>query len=60
MLLAVIKNAVGSLDRVRRVVKVFGMVNAIPEFTEQPKSSTAVRTYSCRSSASAVKTLARR
>ena len=37
MLLAAMKNAVGSLDRVRRVVKVFGMVNAIPEFTDQPK-----------------------
>lgn len=37
MLLAAIKNAVGSLDRVRRVVKVFGMVNAVPEFTDQPK-----------------------
>ena len=37
MLLAAIKDSVGSLDRVRRVVKVFGMVNAIPEFTEQPK-----------------------
>jgi len=37
MLLAAMKNAVGSLDRVRRVVKVFGMVNAVPEFTEQPK-----------------------
>src|SRR2546428_464053 len=37
MLLAAIKEAVGSLDRVRRVVKVLGMVNAIPEFTEQPK-----------------------
>src|SRR5256886_9751715 len=38
MLLAAIKNAVGSLDRVRRVVKVFGMVKAHPEITEQPKA----------------------
>lgn len=37
MLLAAIKNAVGSLDHVRRVVKVLGMVNGIPEFTDQPK-----------------------
>ncbi len=37
MLLAAIKDAVGSLDRVRRVVKVVGMVNATPEFTEHPK-----------------------
>lgn len=37
MLLAAIKEAEGSLDRVRRVVKVLGMVNATPEFTEHPK-----------------------
>lgn len=37
VLLAVIRDAVGSLDRVRRVVKVLGMVNAAPEFTEHPK-----------------------
>jgi len=36
-LLAVMKEALGSLDRVRRVVKVLGMVNAVPEFSEQPK-----------------------
>jgi enamine deaminase RidA (YjgF/YER057c/UK114 family) len=36
-LLAVIKESVGSLDRVRRVVKVLGMVNAVPEFGDQPK-----------------------
>jgi enamine deaminase RidA (YjgF/YER057c/UK114 family) len=36
-LLAVMKETLGSLDRVRRVVKVLGMVNAIPEFTDQPK-----------------------
>ena len=27
------KEALGDLDRVRRVVKVFGMVNAVPDFT---------------------------
>ena len=31
--LAVIKDALGDLDRVKRVVKVFGMVNAVPDFT---------------------------
>ncbi|AKJ31703.1 RidA family protein [Caldimonas brevitalea] len=33
-LLALIKDALGSLERVQRVVKVFGMVNAVPDFTE--------------------------
>ena len=32
-LLALIKDALGSLERVQRVVKVFGMVNATPDFT---------------------------
>ena len=32
-LLAQIKEALGTLDRVRQVVKVFGMVNATPNFT---------------------------
>ena len=27
----------GSLDRVKRVVKVLGMVNAVPEFQDHPK-----------------------
>jgi enamine deaminase RidA (YjgF/YER057c/UK114 family) len=36
-LLAVMKHELGSLDRVKRVVKVLGMVNAVPEFTEHPK-----------------------
>jgi enamine deaminase RidA (YjgF/YER057c/UK114 family) len=35
-ILATLRNALGSLDRVRRVVKVFGMVNCTPEFTEHP------------------------
>ena len=35
--LAVIRDALGSLDKVKRIVKVLGMVNAIPEFGEQPK-----------------------
>ena len=36
-LLAVMKAELGSLDRVRRVVKVLGMVNAEPDFHDQPK-----------------------
>ena len=31
--LALIKEALGSLERVHRVVKVFGMVNAVPDFS---------------------------
>jgi enamine deaminase RidA (YjgF/YER057c/UK114 family) len=36
ILLAVIKQELGTLDRVARVVKVLGMVNAVPEFGDQP------------------------
>jgi enamine deaminase RidA (YjgF/YER057c/UK114 family) len=36
-LLAVMKSELGSLDRVKRVVKVLGMVNAMPEFQDHPK-----------------------
>ncbi len=36
-LLAVMQAELGSLDRVKRVVKVLGMVNGTPEFTDQPK-----------------------
>ena len=36
-LLAVMRAELGSLDRVKRVVKVLGMVNAAPEFTDPPK-----------------------
>lgn len=36
-LLAVLKSELGSLDRVTRVVKVLGMVNGMPEFSDQPK-----------------------
>ncbi|HET7865359.1 MAG TPA: RidA family protein [Burkholderiaceae bacterium] len=32
-LLALVQQALGGFDRVRRVVKVFGMVNAVPDFT---------------------------
>lgn len=36
-LLASLKNEIGDLNRVRRIVKVFGMVNADPSFTDMPK-----------------------
>ena len=36
-LLAVMKAELGSLDKVKRVVKVLGMVNAAPDFEDQPK-----------------------
>ena len=36
-LLAVMRAELGSLDRVKRVVKVLGMVNADPEFKDHPK-----------------------
>ncbi|HYL25099.1 MAG TPA: RidA family protein [Burkholderiales bacterium] len=36
-LLAAMRAELGSLDKVRRVVKVLGMVNAVPEFEDQPK-----------------------
>jgi enamine deaminase RidA (YjgF/YER057c/UK114 family) len=36
-LLANIEAALGSLDRVTRVVKVFGMVNALPDFEDHPR-----------------------
>jgi enamine deaminase RidA (YjgF/YER057c/UK114 family) len=34
--LAVLKNMLGNLDRVVRVVKVLGMVNSAPDFVDQP------------------------
>ncbi len=35
--LAVLKSELGDLKRVKRIVKVLGMVNCTDEFTEQPK-----------------------
>jgi enamine deaminase RidA (YjgF/YER057c/UK114 family) len=35
--LAIIKDALGSLDRVKRIVKVLGYVNVAPGFTDMPK-----------------------
>ncbi|MHB2168745.1 RidA family protein [Alsobacter sp. R-9] len=36
-LIAVMQAALGDLRRVRRIVKVLGMVNGVPEFADQPK-----------------------
>ncbi len=36
-ILATLRAALGSLDRVERVIKVLGMVNCPPDFTEHPK-----------------------
>lgn len=36
-LIAVMQSELGDLDRVRRIVKVLGMVNAAPDFGDQPK-----------------------
>ena len=36
-LLAVMRDELGSLDKVKRVVKVLGMVNAVPDFEDPPK-----------------------
>jgi enamine deaminase RidA (YjgF/YER057c/UK114 family) len=36
-LIAVIKQAAGSLDNVTRIVKINGSVNAVPGFTQQPQ-----------------------
>ncbi len=35
-ILATIKSKLGSLDKVKRVIKVLGMVNGTPEFDKQP------------------------
>ncbi len=36
-LLSSLKGEIGDLNKVKRIVKVFGMVNCTPEFTDQPK-----------------------
>ena len=36
VLVAAARDILGSLDRVRRVVSIFGMVNAVPEFEQHP------------------------
>ena len=37
LLLSVMKHELGTLDRVKQVVKTLGMVNAVPEFGDHPK-----------------------
>ncbi|MFW5684263.1 MAG: RidA family protein, partial [Spirochaetota bacterium] len=36
-MLATIKAQLGDLDRIARLVKTLGMVNCLPEFTQQPQ-----------------------
>jgi enamine deaminase RidA (YjgF/YER057c/UK114 family) len=36
-ILAVLQDTLGSLDRVRQVIRVTGMIYAVPEFTQHPK-----------------------
>src|SRR5439155_15179063 len=36
-ILATVRNALGSLDKVKRLVKTLGMVNSAPNFLEQPQ-----------------------
>ena len=36
-MLASLKSEIGDLDKVRRVVKLLGMVNCAPDFVDQPK-----------------------
>jgi enamine deaminase RidA (YjgF/YER057c/UK114 family) len=36
-ILATLRNELGSLNGVKRVIKVFGMVNCIPDFPDHPK-----------------------
>src|SRR5215813_2084561 len=36
-ILATLRSELGSLDRVKRVIKVLGMVNCTPEFEDHPK-----------------------
>jgi len=37
LLISSMLDALGSFDRIERIVKVFGMVNAVPDFCEHPK-----------------------
>lgn len=36
-ILATVKNSLGSLDKVKRLIKTLGMVNAAPDFLEHPQ-----------------------
>ncbi len=49
-LIAVMREALGDLSRVKRVVKLLGMVNAVPDFAITRRSSTAAPTCSTRCS----------
>ena len=35
-ILSTIKNNLGSFDKIKRVIKIFGMVNCVPEFEKHP------------------------
>ena len=37
VLISVMRSILGDLDRVRRVLRIFGMVNATPDFSDHPK-----------------------
>ena len=37
LMLATVKGEAGSLDKVKRVIRLFGMVNSTPDFTEHPR-----------------------
>ncbi len=37
VLISAMREVLGSLDHVNRILKVFGMVNAVPDFAEHPK-----------------------
>jgi enamine deaminase RidA (YjgF/YER057c/UK114 family) len=36
-ILATVRNTLGSLDKVKRLVKTLGMVNAVPDYVDQPQ-----------------------
>ena len=54
------KAELGDLDRVKRIVKVLGMVNATPEFGEQPEVINGCSDLFVKCSAIAAGTRARR
>jgi enamine deaminase RidA (YjgF/YER057c/UK114 family) len=37
LILSTVRNTIGSLDRVARLVRTFGMVNGAPDFIQQPQ-----------------------
>ena len=40
-ILATVRAHLGSLDKVKRLIKMLGMVNSTPDFIDHPRSSTA-------------------